>query len=72
MMDQLFKTFEWLTRAYHFCGTDSNVSVDPLGGMLVGPLRSRLARRGRKGAKSNAMMRYFIIMPIIDASVVNT
>jgi len=31
MMDQLIKTFEWLTRAYLFCGTDSNVSVDPLG-----------------------------------------
>jgi len=31
MMDQLIKTFEWLTHAYLFCGTNSNVSVDPLG-----------------------------------------
>jgi len=31
MMDQLIKTFEWLTPAYLFSGTDSNVSVDPLG-----------------------------------------
>jgi len=29
-MDQLIKTFEWLTRASLFCGTVSNVSVDPL------------------------------------------
>jgi len=30
MMDQLIKTFEWLTRTCLFCDTDSNVSVDPL------------------------------------------